>query len=99
LYITSACGRRPFDEALVLKVAIALCVAADEFAAHLGEEPGAERHSLTLEKCPRAACTRAPSDWQRDASMTVRDRSSSSDSTLCCHFASCSVINTLVYKM
>src|SRR2546423_2476550 len=36
----------------------AVCVGADQFAAHLGEEPGAERHSLTLEK-PCAACTRA----------------------------------------
>src|SRR5205807_2772292 len=30
------------DDALVVEVAIAVCVGADQFAAHLGEEPGAE---------------------------------------------------------
>jgi hypothetical protein len=32
------------DDALVLEIAIALGVGADELAAHLSEEPGADRH-------------------------------------------------------
>jgi hypothetical protein len=32
------------DDALVLKVAIAFGIGADEFAAHFCEEPGADRH-------------------------------------------------------
>jgi len=54
------------DHPLVLVVAIAVRIGPDKFAAHLGEEPGAERHSLTLEK-PCAACTRASCDTQRDS--------------------------------
>jgi hypothetical protein len=35
------------DDALVLEVAVALRIGADEFAAHLGEEPGADDHEPT----------------------------------------------------
>jgi hypothetical protein len=56
--------------ALVLIVAIALLVGADEFAAQFGEQPSAERHQLTLSK-GIAACTRATCGAQRNARALV----------------------------
>jgi hypothetical protein len=38
---------RAGDHALVLEVAVAFRIGADEFAAHLGEEPGADDHEPT----------------------------------------------------
>ena len=90
-------------ELIVLPTDTVYGIGADAFAAHLGEEPGAESHEQNHASRVTAPLVRVRL-YGRNATQSRRRFTSFVDMRFarfdaCCALASSSTINTFVYKM